>query len=563
MMRRLLPVVLLLGLGVTAPSPSALPLITTGGSVGVPANDAVEDVQQSAQAKTAERSRGLSSPRATMTTFLAAMNDAREGNRQRLEDAVECLDLSEVAAMVRNEAGRLAGDLKTYLDKTERIDLQSIPQQVESRRWVYQRTPVGEVSMIRQDDGLWLFSPETIDSLPALLDSVRNKDFVKGLDNAGGAAPTLADWVRGRVPGWGLDRLLLLEVWQWFALLALALLGVFLDRLVRLILRFWLRKILIKSDKLRKQDALTDFEKPVGILAMALVWWVLLPLLHLPLVALAALLFASKLVAAFAGVWAAYKLVDLVSAHLMTVAKDTDTQLDDILVPMLRRALKILVVAFGVIFIAQNLDIDVTSLLAGLGIGGIAIALAAKDTVENLFGSVTVLTDRPFRIGDWVVIGEEEGTVEEIGFRSTRIRTFYNSLITVPNALLVRSAVDNLGQRRYRRFKTTIGVQYDTPPDRVDEFCEGIRELIRTQEHTRKDYFMVYLNEFSDSSLGILLYTFFETPDWPAELEARHTLMLEIIRLAHRLGVEFAFPTRTLHVASMPEAPAPSLPRAD
>jgi small-conductance mechanosensitive channel len=118
-------------------------------------------------------------------------------------------------------------------------------------------------------------------------------------------------------------------------------------------------------------------------------------------------------------------------------------------------------------------------LLAGLGIGGIAFALAAKDTVENLFGSVTVLVDRPFQVGDWVVIGDQEGTVEEIGFRSMRLRTFYNSRITIPNSLLVKSAVDNLGARRYRRVKCMIGVQYDTPPDRIEAFCEGIRELIR------------------------------------------------------------------------------------
>jgi MscS family membrane protein len=221
---------------------------------------------------------------------------------------------------------------------------------------------------------------------------------------------------------------------------------------------------------------------------------------------------------------------------------------------MLRRGLKIVVIAFGVPFIAQNLDIDITSLLAGLGIGGIAFALAAKDTVENLFGSVTVLIDRPFAIGDWVVIGDLDGTVEEIGFRSTRIRTFYNSVITMPNARLVNAAVDNLGARRYRRVKTMISVQYDTPPDRLEAFCEGIRELIRKHPYTRKDYYMVYLNEFAASSLNILLYAFHETPDWPTELRERHRLFVDVVRLAHRLGVQFAFPTQTLHLASVPAA---------
>jgi MscS family membrane protein len=265
-----------------------------------------------------------------------------------------------------------------------------------------------------------------------------------------------------------------------------------------------------------------------------------------------------------AGVWAAYKLVDLVAAHFQGLAGRTDTKVDDILVPMIRRALKIVVVAFGVLFVAQNLDIDITSLLAGLGIGGIAFALAAKDTVENLFGSFTVLIDRPFQIGDWIVIDDLEGTVEELGFRSTRVRTFYNSLITIPNARLVKAAVDNLGARRYRRVKSMISVQYDTPAERIEAFCEGIRELIRKHPYTRKDYYMVYFNAFADSSLNILLYAFFQTPDWTTELRERHRLFVDIVRLAHRLGVEFAFPTRTLHLASAPAglSPAPAVPPA-
>lgn len=496
----------------------------------------------------------LASPRATFDTFLSAMNDVKRGRDARLDDAVACLDLSGVSALVRGEAGRIAGDLKTFLDKTELIRLEEIPEDPGTARWTWRRDRHGEVSLVRRDDGRWLFSPETIDSLPALLDSVRDRDFVEGLETPGGGPRSFADRIRDRMPSWGRERLLLLEIWQWFGLLGLILAGVIADRLARWIVQPWLRRLLRKSEHVRDEGVVGEFGKPIGILVMALVWWGLLPLLGLPLLALAALIFAAKLVAALSGVWAAYKAVDVAAAHVAGLARNTQTQIDDILVPMARRALKILVIAFGVVFVASNLDIDVTSLLAGLGIGGIAFALAAKDTVENLFGSVTVLTDRPFQIGDWVKIGDQEGTVEEIGFRSTRIRTFYNSLITIPNALLVRSAVDNLGLRRYRRYSTKLGVQYDTPPDRLEAFCEGIRELVRRHPYTRKDYYMVYLNEFQDSSLGILLYVFFETPDWPTELRERHRLMLDIVRLAQALGVSFAFPTRTLHVADVPPA---------
>ena len=140
-----------------------------------------------------------------------------------------------------------------------------------------------------------------------------------------------------------------------------------------------------------------------------------------------------------------------------------------------------------------------------------------------------------------------------MGFRSTRIRTFHNSVITLPNSKLTTASVDNMGRRKYRRFSAKLGVQYDTTPDQIEAFCEGIRELLRQHPYTRKDYFQVYLNEFSDSSLNIFLYCFFDCSDWSIELRERHRLIVDILRLAKELHVEFAFPTRTLHMLSHTE----------
>jgi MscS family membrane protein len=128
------------------------------------------------------------------------------------------------------------------------------------------------------------------------------------------------------------------------------------------------------------------------------------------------------------------------------------------------------------------------------------------------------------------------------------VRTFYNSLVTIPNGNLVRAVVDNYGQRRYRRWSTHINITYDTKPDTIESFCEGIRELIRLHPYTRKDYYQVWLHQFGAHSLDVLLYVFWKVPDWQTELRERHRLMGDIIRLADRLGVEFAFPTQTLHV---------------
>ncbi len=223
-------------------------------------------------------------------------------------------------------------------------------------------------------------------------------------------------------------------------------------------------------------------------MAMAFLWWIGINLLGLPEGAMLVLLVAVKFLAGVSMVWAAYRLVDLASIHLLERARRSKNKLDDALVPLIPKTFKIFVTVVGVIFVADNRNIDISSLLAGLGLGGLAFALAAKDMVQNLFGSITVLMDQTFLVGDWVVIGDVEGTVERIGFRSTRIRTFYNSVVGVPNSQLITASVDNMGRRRYRRMSTKLGLTYDTPPERIEAFCEGVRELVLRHPYMRKDY---------------------------------------------------------------------------
>jgi MscS family membrane protein len=174
----------------------------------------------------------------------------------------------------------------------------------------------------------------------------------------------------------------------------------------------------------------------------------------------------TKLIIAIGVVWVVFSMVDLLGEYIAGQQEVRLTKFDDLLIPFMRKFLKILVSAFAIVFIAQVFEKDITGLVATLGIGGLAVALAARDTLENFFGSITVLFDRPFQTGDWIVLGDVEGTVERVGFRSTRVRTFYNSLITIPNSRIVNSHVDNLGLRRYRRAKTVLSITYNTRPRR-------------------------------------------------------------------------------------------------
>lgn len=198
---------------------------------------------------------------------------------------------------------------------------------------------------------------------------------------------------------------------------------------------------------------------------------------------------------------------------------------------------------------ASRLGLPAYSVVAGLGVSGIAVALAARESLANLMGSFTIMIEKPFRIGHWVRVGDTEGTVEAIGFRSTRIRTFYDSLVSVPSSKLMESMIDNLGERTFRRVKTTISVTYDTPPQLLREFVDAIREIIATHPYTRKDNYHTCLQDLADSSLQILLYFFLQAPDWATELRQREDVLLRIIECAERFGVKFAFPTRTLHIA--------------
>ena len=501
------------------------------------------------------------SARATMRAFLEALDpDHQADGKRRLDLAAACLDLSEVPLAVRANRGQeLAIQLKDILDRTLFVDFDAIPDTAEGPRYVVLERQEGDVVIDRQASGEWLFTAATVRSIPDLWLATQSQELVKGVVEA---PRTFALWLRSRLPESLQQRVFLLENWQWLGLILLALLGTLLDRLVT-----WLAaRVLHRFLRARWVDIqpLRGATRPLGLLTMTLLWWFGLTLLSLPVGALQLLSYTLVLLMTLGMVWLAYRLVDVGAAVLEVRAARTESRFDDLLVPLFRKSAKVVVTAFGLVFIAENLDIQIGSLLAGLGLGGLAFALAAQDTVKNLFGSLTVLFDRPFQVGDWVLIGSVEGTVEEVGIRSTRIRTFYNSQITLPNSQLIQASVDNYGARTFRRWSTRLGLTYSTPPERIEAFCEGVRELIRRHPYTRKDYFQVYFNEFGDHALSVLVYMFFQAPDWSTELRERHRLAVDILRLAQQLGVEFAFPTQTVHVlqeqAATPLPPPSTVP---
>jgi MscS family membrane protein len=424
------------------------------------------------------------------------------------------------------------------------LDFDEIPRQqnyydsvAQSHKYVIDKDHP-KIFLIRKNNN-WYYSDVTAKSI----ESLHKKVYPFGTDKLLHLLPKL-----------GTKMVLGLHLWQFIGLLILVIACVIIHKIFTLIIeRIFLGLLIRRGYKTIAKKYIAPIAKPASILILFPILLIFVPVLQLPFKVNNFILLALK------GLWPVfatilfYKFADLLGVYMQRFAEKTETTLDDHLVPLVRKALKIFVVIIGALAILANLKVNIIPLLTGLSIGGLAFALAAQDTLKNFFGSLMIFLDRPFQIGDWITSGNIDGTVEEVGFRATRVRTFRNSLVYVPNGYIADSTVDNHGLREYRRFYTHIAINYDTPSNVINVFVEGLRAIVENHPFTRKDNYHVYLNDMADSSLNVMFYIFFKVPTWGEELRCRHEILIEIIKLAEELGVSFAFPTRTLHMESFPE----------
>jgi len=248
------------------------------------------------------------------------------------------------------------------------------------------------------------------------------------------------------------------------------------------------------------------------------------------------------------GGWALTRSVSLATHFLTKLTSKTQSPLDDRLVPFVDRVLRVSIVIIAGLMVLQESGVQIAGILAGLGIGGLAVALAAKDTLANVFGTITIVADYPFDIGDWIKTNDVEGTVEDIGFRSTKVRTFGNSLVAVPNAKLAGSAIENFSRMFKRRISFRIGVTYETTPDQMREALARVRDVLRNHDEIRQDFWLVYFTDFADSALEIMVYCFSKTTVWAEFLAVRESLNLQLMQTLDEIGVEFAFPSRAVYM---------------
>ena len=246
--------------------------------------------------------------------------------------------------------------------------------------------------------------------------------------------------------------------------------------------------------------------------------------------------------------WVILRSIDFVGYKLKNKALETESKVDDQLIPFAIDLAKVIAIVLGVVMILGDVfEVNITALVTGLGIGGVAFALASKESLENLLGSFTIFFDKPFTVGDTVTIGGVTGTVEKVGFRSTRIRTFDKSVVTVPNKNIIGAELDNLGARPVRRVKFNIGLTYDTSVENIKNIVNDIQKLIDDHALTNQDGRVRFLN-FGASSLDIMILYYVNSPDWEDLIDAQQKINYDIIDIVNKYKCEFAFPSTSVYI---------------
>ena len=344
------------------------------------------------------------------------------------------------------------------------------------------------------------------------------------------------------------------ELWRMAALFAAVLLSLAVGRLARFFID---RAAKRAGDRGRELTGvfLVALARPVVLVTLVLglgVWFQSGAVLHLAEGLRSLLNVCMRIITAVTAAYVLYSLVDVVDYYLDKLARGTEGKVDDVLAPLVGKSVRITIAVLVILNVAQVVSgKNITTILAGLGVGGLAIALAGQDTIKNFFGSMVILGDKPFEIGDRVIIDGHDGPVESVGFRSTRIRTLEGHLVTVPNSQIVNGTVLNIGKRPFIRRIANIAITYDTPPGKVRRAVEILKEILEDHEGSNPEFPpRVFFSDFNDCSLSLLMIYWYHPPDYWAYQAFSENVNLRILERFNEEGIEFAFPTQTLYLAN-------------
>ncbi len=525
-----------------------------------------------------------SSPRSTLQGFLAMTDKASEaayqhlsaylassklflspddisvilGSRHYLAAAERTLDVSALPPATEQEsARRLVIQLKEVLDRIELPPLSSVPDaeamaKAEFKRWTL---PGTEIRIARIESGPrageYLFDPDTVARLPEFYAKVVHLPYKADATpgwyefsaySPSGVALALYRIVPPRwildVPRWAQARFLDQPVWRWLGIAGLLAVGVAVVRLCVRLSRSWARR---RPSAARWADVLPPaglaIVAPLGASILADVLRVSGGVYQVLTLSMWALYYGAL-------TWAVWVAGGAVAESLIFVDRLRAGSIDSQLIRMVLRLLTLVVAIAILVAGADEIGLPAYSVVAGLGISGFAVALGAQQTLANLIGSIIIMVEKPFTIGNAIKVGGLEGQVESVGFRSTRIRTSYNSIVTIPSSMVVNSTIDNLAVRDYCQITTTLRLAYDTPAKLVESFLQDLEQILARRPDIRPDSVQATLHDLGPQGLDIMLSLSIKVPGARDELAARERILLDILHLAEAKGIRFAVPAQ-------------------
>jgi MscS family membrane protein len=421
---------------------------------------------------------------------------------------------ADIDELVDDPAGRSNDNLPDYRDS-----LGVVVDEGKEVRILMQRVPRGD------GESIWKISNASVSLIPSLYATYGYPEFIEELRRS-------------------LPNVIFLgyELFKWVVVVAV---GIFAYALVFL-LALVIRRALGDSKTPSHQRTFRFLVLPFGI-------WVSLLSTNVVAVSLGSGVTAEAWqrltpVPILITVWMMFAGINLLRDIYSSRLREQDRRGAAVLLGPAGNAFKLLIGMAGILIYLDKLGINITTVLAGLGVGGIAVALALQKPMEDIFGAFTLYTQQPIRVGDFCRIGNETGTVEEIGLRTTRIRTLANTVIAVPNAKLASEPIDNYSAREKILFRPILRLRYDTTPEQLQQILDSIRELLSSSDHVLQEKQRVRFKEISDDALLVEVYAYLNTTDWAKYLELAEGLNIRILEIVAQAGTSLSLPARTMHV---------------
>ena len=478
-------------------------------------------------------------PRSMATAFvnaIAAEDYARAANYLDIPDEERAKRGAQLAKQLQRQLDK-GGSLDPFAilsnEATGTVDDGLAPEQERIGSLNVDGADVPIIAVHSDIEGMpiWLISANTLAALP------QNDEYPAAEENIAEEVSTLETSFAGA------------PLIDWIKLIVLALLIFGALRLL-LALPVWITKRLSHDPETNKvYGFIKAAAAPLSLYLSVLFFFQIAQQLEVAIVARQALTRYAGIVGWVAFAWFVWRIINFISQLATNRMNNSGRMRAASLVVFARRAIKILLAVVAAIAILDTLGLDVTTGIAALGIGGLALALGAQKTIENVVGSLTVIIDQPIRVGDFCKVGDVTGTVEDIGMRSTRIRTNDRTVVAIPNGDFAARQIENYSQRDSFLFDPTIGITYDADSGTVKKILEAIRKLLDEENTIINEGSRVRFFAFGSSSLDIEIFAHMRAQDYAHSLEISERLMLNIMDKVTECGADFAFPTRTVHIA--------------